>query len=135
MYIVTASNNHYAKHLGVMLHSLLQNLDKKTDAAIYIIESNNSHKNKLKLQRVVERFSQKIKFITIDDNLFNSFKLKLKHISKETYYRIIIPGLLDVDIKKALYLDCDMIIRADISKLWNTNIDDYFLAAVRRAIN
>jgi len=135
MYIITVSNDHYAKHLGVMLHSLLQNLDNSTVVNIFIIESNISSDNKLKLQRVVERFSQKVKFITIDDNLFNSFELKIKHISKETYYRIIIPELVDVDIKKALYLDSDMIIRTDISKLWNTDIDDYFLAAVEGTNN
>jgi lipopolysaccharide biosynthesis glycosyltransferase len=130
MYIVTASNDDYAKHLGVMLHSLLENLDNKTYTNIFIIESNISSENKFRLQRVVRKFNLEVKFITIDDNFFNSFERKIMHISKETYYRIIIPDLLGKDITKALYLDCDMIVREDISKLWNINIDDYFLAAV-----
>ncbi len=133
MHIVLASNDNYAKHLGVMLQSLLGNSKNNANINIYIIESNISSKNKLKLQRVVGRFDSEVTFITIDDNFFNSFERKIKHISKETYYRIIIPQLLSRDITKALYLDSDMIVMEDISKLWNINIDDYFLAAVEES--
>ncbi|MFC3886628.1 glycosyltransferase family 8 protein [Bacillus songklensis] len=131
MYIVTASSDGYAKHLGVMLHSLLENLDNKTDTYIFIIEGNISSENKCKLQRVVGRFNLQAEFITIDDDFFHSFEnRKISYIGKETYYRIIIPDLLRGDITKALYLDCDLIVKEDISTLWNINIDDYFLAAV-----
>jgi lipopolysaccharide biosynthesis glycosyltransferase len=130
MYIVTASNDNYAKHLGVMLNSLLENLDNKTDTNIFIIETNISSENKMKLQRVVGRFNLQVKFITIDEKFLSSFESKIRHISKETYCRIIIPDLLSSDINKALYLDCDLIVKEDLSKLWNTDIDDYFLAAV-----
>ncbi|MGG3888368.1 glycosyltransferase family 8 protein [Metabacillus fastidiosus] len=130
MYIVTATSDNYAKPLGVMLNSLLENLENKDNVNIFIIESNISNNNKLKLEKIGERFNIQVKFIAIDDNLFNSFKRKFKRITKEAYYRIMIPELLSNHITKALYLDCDMIVRKDISKLWNINIDNYFLAAV-----
>ncbi|MFC3886625.1 glycosyltransferase family 8 protein [Bacillus songklensis] len=141
MYIVTASSDGYAQHMGVMLHSLLENLDNKTDTHIFIIEANISSENKCKLERIVERFNLQAKFITVDDNLFNSFDTgifwfgsKLCYGSKEAYYRIIIPDLLSKDITKVLYLDCDLIVEEDISTLWNINIDDYFLAATEEGI-
>ncbi|MGG3888369.1 glycosyltransferase family 8 protein [Metabacillus fastidiosus] len=134
MYIVTATNDNYAKHLGVMLHSLLENLKNKNNINIFIIDGNISNENKLKLEKVVGKFGLQAKFISIDTNLFNSFERKIKYISKETYYRIMIPDLLSSDITKALYLDCDMIIQEDISKLWNIDINDYFLAAVDEGI-
>ncbi|MFC3886624.1 glycosyltransferase family 8 protein [Bacillus songklensis] len=94
-----------------------------------------SSENKCKLERVVGRFNLQARFITVDDNLFNSLeKGKLLHGSKEAYYRIIIPDLLSEDITKVLYLDCDLIVKEDISTLWNINIDDYFLAATEEGI-
>ncbi len=40
-----------------------------------------------------------------------------------------IPNIFD-NLDKILYLDGDIIVRKDLSELYNTNIDDYFLAAV-----
>ncbi|WP_066391366.1 glycosyltransferase family 8 protein [Neobacillus mesonae] len=128
MYIVTATNDSYAKHLGVMLHSLLENLIDKTNTNIFIIEANISRINKMKLQRIVERHNLQVEFITINDNDYSLFR-KVGRFTKEAYYRILIPELLGRDITKAIYLDCDLIVRKDISRLWTINIDDYFLAA------
>ncbi|WP_396126164.1 glycosyltransferase family 8 protein [Anaerobacillus sp. CMMVII] len=52
------------------------------------------------------------------------------YITKETYFRILLPELLSSKIKKVLYLDCDLIVKKDISELWNTDIKKYILAAV-----
>jgi lipopolysaccharide biosynthesis glycosyltransferase len=130
MYIVTATDNNYAKYLGVMLHSLLENLGDKTNTNIFIMERNLSIKNKIKLQRIVGRFNLKVEFITINDNDYRYSFPKVRYWPKEAYYRILIPEVLGKDINKVLYLDCDLIIREDISKLWNINIDDYFIAGV-----
>ncbi|MFP7299295.1 glycosyltransferase family 8 protein [Neobacillus niacini] len=132
MHIVTASNNNYAKHLGVMLTSLLENVNKDIDIHIYVIDGNISNENKSELQKVVTRFNIKLNFIMVDNDLFTSFKVNenLGYISIETYYRVIIPNILGNDVTKAIYLDCDLILRDDISKLWEVNIDNYYLAAV-----
>ncbi|MBD0381569.1 glycosyltransferase family 8 protein [Paenibacillus sedimenti] len=132
IHIVTATNDTYAKHLGVMLNSLLINKADNSDMQISIIDSNISRRNKLNLRRIVDGFNEKVSFLTVDPSLFDGFKTK-KYLSKETYCRIIIPDLLDKSIKKALYLDCDLIVKNDISKLWKTNIDQYHLAAVEKA--
>lgn len=129
MYIVTATNDRYAKHLGVMLHSLLENLENKININIYILEANISRENKIKLQKIVGRYNLQVNFLTINDHDYRSFH-KVRYFTKEAYYRILIPELLDKDITKALYLDCDLIIKDDLSKLWNINIDGYYVAAV-----
>ncbi|SEC69544.1 glycosyltransferase family 8 protein [Paenibacillus sp. GP183] len=133
IHIVTATNDKYAKHLGVMLNSLLENKAEKADIQIHIIDGKISSSNKSNLRRVVNKFKLKVNFLTVDYSLFNGFKVKKNHLSKETYYRIVIPDLMDKSIKKVLYLDCDLIVKEDISKLWNTKIDHYHLAAVEKA--
>ncbi|MFC5447355.1 glycosyltransferase [Paenibacillus aestuarii] len=53
--LVTATNDKYAKHLGVMLTSLLKNIDKKSEIQIYIIDGGISEKNQSNLKQVVKK--------------------------------------------------------------------------------
>ncbi|MBD0381573.1 glycosyltransferase family 8 protein [Paenibacillus sedimenti] len=132
IHLVTATNDNYAKHLAVMLNSLLENTIDTSKINIFIIDGDISHDNKLKLSSSVKKFNLDVQFLSVDDSIFSGFKERF-HISKEAYYRIVIPNLLDTDIRKAIYLDCDTIVKKDIRKLWNINIDNYFLAAVEKA--
>ena len=43
------------------------------------------------------------------------------YFSKAALYRLLIPFLINAD--KAIYMDIDMVVRDDISKLWNKKID------------
>ncbi|MBP3041687.1 glycosyltransferase family 8 protein, partial [Bacillaceae bacterium Marseille-Q3522] len=129
--IVTVSSDNYAKHTAVMLTSLLVNKKSINPINIYVIGS-ISEKNQFKLNKSIERFGIAIKFFDIDPTLFQNFKLT-QYYKQEVYYRLLIAELLEPTIKKAIYLDSDMIIRDDITKLWDINIDDFFLAASRKA--
>jgi lipopolysaccharide biosynthesis glycosyltransferase len=88
--------------------------------------------NKSKLERIVKGYNGKVTFLKIDKKIFENFRMnkKLNYITIETYYRIMIPDLLSNDISKALYLDSDIIVESDIDELWNTDITNYYLAAV-----
>lgn len=132
MFIVTASNDNYAQHLGVLLTSLLENSNNIRNTHIFIIDANLSVMNIAKLRRAVRRFNKKITFLRIDEKVFESFAInpQLKYITIETYYRIVIPDLLSCNISKALYLDCDIIIQSDITKLWKVDLGNHYLAAV-----
>ena len=51
-------------------------------------------------------------------------------MTKETYYRILLPEILP-EAQKVLYLDCDLIVRANLSELWETNIEGCAFACVK----
>jgi lipopolysaccharide biosynthesis glycosyltransferase len=130
IHIVTAVNDSYAEHLGVMITSLLRNKASSSIIKLYVLQANLSTRNKTKLQRISSAYGTRIQFLTIQNSQFMGMKQTTNYISIETYYRIIIPKLLHKKIKKVLYLDCDMIVRDDISKLWKVNTKKYYLAAV-----
>ena len=44
------------------------------------------------------------------------------HVSIVTYFRLLLPELLPPTVEKVLYLDSDLIVREDISALWDTDI-------------
>ena len=129
--IVAAADDNYAQHLGVMLCSLLENfrMNPHKNLDIYIIEDAISKSNKINLERIIERYGANTIFITIDNSKYEGFKIS-GHVTLACYYRISIPEILTDSIKKAIYLDCDSIIKEDISKLWDIDISEYFLAAV-----
>jgi len=52
------------------------------------------------------------------------------HITAETYLRILVLDMLPPDCDRILYLDCDLVVLADLKGLWETDIGGYALAAV-----
>lgn len=53
--------------------------------------------------------------------------IKCPHISTAACYRYFIP-MLNFDYAKGIYIDCDIIVRGDISELFSFNLGDNFLA-------
>ena len=127
--IISSADDNYAQHLGVMLYSLFINHLRDEKLNVYIIDGGISPENKYKLEVIGKGFNTQIIFLKIDKKTFQNYKTS-HHISHPTYYRISIPELLDSSIKKVIYLDCDLIFKEDISKLWEIGISKYFIAAV-----
>lgn len=130
IHIVAATNDGYARHLAVMLTSLFENKKSNLPVTIHIIDGDISYDKKRRLRNSVRRFHAQINFLRVDKSKFQDAKIHY-HLSKETYYRISIPSLLDKRIHKALYLDCDMVIKEDITNLWKVNLKNYELGAVQ----
>lgn len=130
IHIVAATNNGYAKPLAVMLTSLFENKKSNNPVTIHIIDGDISNDNKRRLRNSVKRYHAEIKFLRVNQSHYQNAKVHF-HLSKETYYRISIPSLLDKHIDKALYLDCDMILKEDITNLWKVDLKHYELGAVR----
>jgi lipopolysaccharide biosynthesis glycosyltransferase len=129
IHIVTAVNDGFARHMGVMLFSLLENKKSDHPLVIHVLDGGLKNINKQKLKRLVIPYQAEIRFISVEESIFENC-LIYGHVSKETYYRIQIPLLLDQKITKALYLDSDMIIHDDITRLWETDIESAYLAAI-----
>ena len=63
-------------------------------------------------------------------NFSNSnFRIFLRHISKETFFRLYAPFILPKEVDRVLYLDCDIIINGSIKELFEMPLDGNILAA------
>lgn len=64
--------------------------------------------------------------------IYTNTKNELNHetITDTTYIRLLLPEILP-SIDKILYIDSDCFIRKNLEDLYNINIEDYLLAAVR----
>ncbi|NJM33708.1 MAG: glycosyltransferase family 8 protein [Rhodomicrobium sp.] len=52
------------------------------------------------------------------------------HISRATFYRLMLPEILEPEMKRLIYLDADLIVARDIRQLWATDMENRAIAAV-----
>lgn len=129
IYIVSASDDTFAIPLGVMLTSLFENSTSPKRITVFILDGGISSLNREKILHISEKYHTTIRFLTVSNNQFRDF-VTFCHLKTMTYYRLAIPEVLDATINKVVYLDCDLIVRDDIARLWDFDVSSYHLAAV-----
>jgi lipopolysaccharide biosynthesis glycosyltransferase len=128
MVVVYCSDENYVQHLFVSVSSLYY-YNNSNELLIYILDGGISDKSKAIFKNFSESGGFKIIFVTVDISLFDNFLVD-GHISRAAYYRISIPDLLPEEHKRALYLDCDIVLNENIDALWNQNLQGHAIAAV-----
>ncbi|MCR4953711.1 MAG: glycosyltransferase family 8 protein [Treponema sp.] len=128
--ICFATDDNYIPFLAVAIASLLENANKKNFYKIYVLTTQLKQEN---IERILKLRTpnSKIEFISLAkelDKVQGLFHLR-DYYSKESYYRIFIPNVFP-EYSKVLYLDCDITVTGDISKLYNTEIHGYYVGAV-----
>lgn len=130
MNIVCATDDKFVQHCSIMLVSLLIN---NKDVEIYVLTEGLKVENQTILTEEVERYKGRLHFCLVDSSIVEKFPMPkiggLSHISRATYYRLLIADLLPESVHKAIYLDCDMIINHCLDDLWNVDLTGYAIAA------
>lgn len=120
----------YAPMLGVTLKSMLQNASKDYFYKIYVLTTNLADDLKEKVLNSSDAQNASIEFISLKEKLdcySNMFHLR-DYYSQETYFRLFIASLYP-EYDKVLYLDSDLLILDDISKMFNVDLGDNLLGA------
>ena len=128
--IFFAVDDNYISILHVALQSLLSQASPEFFYNIHILRDNLSEAN----QKSLDVFNgDNVKIIINNVEEAASGRAKKMHAkyyhSKAIYYRIFIPEMFP-EYKKVLYLDCDLVLNADISELFNYNIQGNYLGAI-----
>lgn len=130
--IFFASDDNYVPFLAVSIKSLLDNASKFYFYNIHVLTEGISEENKKRLKNY-ETQNSKINFIElstyitkIKDRLTTTLR---DYYTESIFYRIFIASLCP-HYKKAIYLDCDIVVLGDISQFYNINIDNHILGAV-----
>ncbi len=127
--IFFSTDDNYIPFLDVAIASLIENASKCYRYRIIVLNTGLSKENVEKvMQNQREGFT--IDFIDISNSL-ESIKSRFKnvyHFSIVTYYRLFIASLFP-QYDKILYLDCDLVVLGDISKLYHTDLKGNILGA------
>ncbi|RZK00210.1 MAG: glycosyltransferase family 8 protein, partial [Flavobacterium sp.] len=129
--LVVACNDHFAIMLGALIKSIIHNHVSSEEIDLYIVDDGISVKSK---NRIIECAGNHINLIWLKINdIFENVKLPVDNSTfpRNVYMRLFIPTFLPLEVKKAIYLDVDMINCVDISNLWNVSLDGHPIAGVR----
>lgn len=133
--LVCAADNRYSMPLAVTVRSVLEKLSHNQPITIFVLDGGIKSDNKQKIIESLDTDTCDIQFLPISDSLIKSIEDSIfekgfsDHVSIATYFRLLIPRLLPENLKKVIYLDCDLVVKQDINLLWQTDVAENYVFA------
>ena len=128
--VVYGVDNRFAMPLAASVASALEHLDGGYRLEIFVIDGGVSRRNKARIRASFAE--RRCRFEWIDPPSERLTALKVGgDITVAAYYRVLIPDLLPATYHRAIYLDADVIVEADLSALWRLPVGDHHLLAVQ----
>lgn len=130
--VCLACDDNYAKYAGVVIASILTNANIDDELAFFILDGGISQGKKDEINSLKSIKNCEIKFISINENLFEEYKKVITHkyLSIPAFYRLKISKLLP-DTKKIIYLDCDIVVNSSLKELFNSDLSDCIIGGVK----
>ncbi|MGX1740430.1 glycosyltransferase [Bosea sp. NPDC055353] len=135
MNLVFATDELYAKYTCVTIASILQTVERSRDIAIYLLVAEPiSHETLRKIERLRDVHNFSLHQIVVDATKFKNVRTT-PGISIATYFRLLMHEMLPPGIDRALYLDSDLIIKCDISPLYDLDMGNNLFSGVEDSIS
>ncbi len=121
-------DDNYVKYLSVTMASILKNT--KSPVFFHILDDRIAEETKKKLLKLRKYKDFSIEFVPVDyARALTLPKTIQPHVSKTSYYRLQISSR-NPKLKKCIYSDADLVFVSDIKELWDTDVEDFYMAAV-----
>lgn len=129
--VCLACDDNYSKYAGVVIASVLANAKPENSLSFYILDGGVSQENIEKILSLKSIKDCEINFVKVDDSQFEMYKNIKTHqyVTLQTYYRLKLAQILP-DVKRIIYMDCDMVVNDDLEELFNTDLHDNVIAGV-----
>lgn len=120
-------DGHYSVWVGTAIQSIIEHTDSR--CCFHILHDETlTDENKRKLMEVASQ--QNIVFHLMDTAVFDRVKEFADRFTIGSFFRCALPECLP-GVKKIIYLDADVFVNKDIKELWDIDISNYCLAAVK----
>ena len=127
-----ASDDRYYPYLAVALKSLSDHASDEYTYDVKILSSEFSEDNVKALRKMVKP-NIEVEFCCVEKliaPLRHALKVRLRdYYSESIYYRIFIPQLFP-DLKRAVYLDSDIVVCDDVAKLYFEDLGEDILGVI-----
>lgn len=115
--VVCAANASYAIPLAVMLRSAVTHLDCERRLVAYVVDDGIASDDKRRVNRSLpERAS--VHWIEPRRENFDGLPL-WGRMPITTYDKVMVAEFLPADVHRAIWLDCDILVLADLAALWD----------------
>ena len=125
-----AVDDNYINLLKIALSSMIEHASKDYKYDVCILHTKLSKESK-NIIRGIKNKNLRVSFHNVTASMeLLSKRLNVRdYYTLTTYYRLILPRTFWT-IDKALYLDCDIVVRGDISKLYEYDLGDNLVGAI-----
>ncbi|MBO5240178.1 MAG: glycosyltransferase family 8 protein [Clostridia bacterium] len=125
-----AADENYLPFLGVALASLKANASKERIYRIHVLTSGKLHENAKKIKEM-QTENIRVSFHDVSERIEEIINVLhcRDYYTPAIFYRLFIPDLFP-QYDKAIYLDCDTVLCADIAQLYDIDIKENLIGAV-----
>ena len=130
--IVVACDNHYMPLLAGLVKSIEVNHKTEEHIHFFILDDGITRKNKTRLTDSVSPKIFTLHWVPMDQVIPAGMSIPYDNSSYPLiiHMRMFIPYFIPKEYEKVIYMDVDMIVNDDISKLWNTDLEGFTIAAI-----
>lgn len=123
------TDNGYAMPTGVTIFSIYKNRNPQNDYVLYVLCKDVNDENKNKFMQLNERGFQ-IKLVDCDNEDYSDLYIPGIPATPTSIYKFFIPNILS-NVDKVLYMDGDIIVTRDLKELYELDIENNYIGAVK----
>lgn len=130
--IVLSSDDFYVPYLATLIQSIKDTRSPTRRYDVIVMTENITREHQEVLKRRLQDDRLRLSFLDVHRPM-RAYQDTLSlngHFRIETYFRLLLGDLLP-SYDKILYLDSDMVVLHDLADLFDTDIEDYLVAACR----
>ena len=131
--VFLCTDNNYAVPAYITMYSLLMNYTGTEKLRLYLLTSNDFESRYIRLFKSLKG-NYELKIIKIR-NSFDEVVINTSWITTATMYRLLIPKIAgNLGAERCIYLDSDIIVEGDIKELFEVDLNDFCIGAVKESI-
>jgi lipopolysaccharide biosynthesis glycosyltransferase len=136
MHVTFATDNVYAPLTAVAMYSLCEAAPASTSLHVTVLADNLDGTSRTNLTRTLQKHpGVTLDFIDVADLLEPIERIPMDRRLKRTHTRavwtpLLLGSVLPGELRRTLYLDSDVIVRSDLSELWQLDLDGNVIGAV-----
>ena len=130
--LACAVDDRFAMPLAVTLRSALDTLSEPNRLEVYVLDGGIRAANRERLERTLGSPRARLHFVTPPRDALREIR-HTRRFPPAAFYRLLVARLLPGSLSRAIYLDADLVVTADLARLWDEPLRGLPLLAVRDA--
>jgi lipopolysaccharide biosynthesis glycosyltransferase len=123
--------------LAVTVTSALKNLNPDYKMILYILDGGIRAASKKKILASLDSDQLEVYWIKPSSDRIKYMLLKCQASNHpiSNYYRLLLTEIIPKEYSKVIYLDTDIVVEGDLSRLWKIDIQDAYVLAVQDPVH
>lgn len=134
IHVVFAADANYAPPLAVAMVSAARNCDPQRKLIFHVLQYGITGALRDRVEKSIAMArvpNARVDWLDAPVEKIDKFSLAHRYTTALTFARLLLPEMMPPEVEKVIYLDCDLVVNGDLAKLWDTDIADKALGAVR----